>query len=101
MEEVSRLWTVFRTVIAMINARNYIPNKNDMPLEEFKATYGGKVRDELTMLCTKKDDPTTCMFVFFCDEMRVGCKQVKEETARARERRNLQIVTKKEKVRKR
>ena len=77
MEEVARLWTVYRTVLAMMNARNYIPDKSDMSLEEFKQAYGGQSRDAMSLLCTKKDDPTTNVFVFFCDEMRVGCKQVR------------------------
>jgi len=84
MEELSRLWCVRKTVNALLLARNYIvPQKElDKTLEEFKVEFGDFTREKLTILAAKKDDPTDQIFVFFCDDTRVGCKHIQIYTDR-------------------
>jgi len=77
MEDVPKLYTVYKTVVAMLLARNYIPSSETATnFEEFKTIFAGQPREKLSILGPKKDNPTDSIFVFFCDEMRVGCKQV-------------------------
>jgi len=79
MEELSKLWNIRKTVHSMLSSRGYILSQEDteMSLEVFKDTFGGKSRDELTILASKKDSPTDQIFVFFSDEERLGVKPIR------------------------
>lgn len=79
MEDMAKMWTIRRTVHDMLLARGYIVAQEDvdMTLELYKDTFGNQPREALTILASKKDNPTDQIFVFFSDELRIGVKPIK------------------------
>jgi len=83
--ELSTMWRVRKTIHAMLAERGYLLTQDDMTMtmDDFKATFGDNPnRDRLTVLASKKDDPTDQIFVFWADEEKLGVAPVKNYVVR-------------------
>nr|Q54EH2.2 RecName: Full=DNA-directed RNA polymerases I, II, and III subunit rpabc1; Short=RNA polymerases I, II, and III subunit ABC1; AltName: Full=RPB5 homolog [Dictyostelium discoideum] len=74
MEDINRLLQIRKTVLQMLSDREYIITayEQEYPRESFVS------RENLTMYCVKKDDPTDSIYVFFPDTPKVGVTQIKK-----------------------
>lgn len=84
-EELSTLWRVRKTIHAMLNERGYLLTQEDMSMtiEQFKEKFGDNPpRDRLTVLASKKDNPSDQIFVFWADEEKLGVAPVKNYVLR-------------------
>jgi len=84
-EGISTLWRVRKTVHAMLLERGYVLTQKDlsMTLDEFKAEKGeNPVRESLTILASKKDNPADQIFVFWANDEKLGVAPVKNYVTR-------------------
>eukprot|EP00002_Diphylleia_rotans_P004323 TRINITY_DN13149_c0_g1_i1.p1 TRINITY_DN13149_c0_g1~~TRINITY_DN13149_c0_g1_i1.p1 ORF type:complete len:210 (+),score=58.65 TRINITY_DN13149_c0_g1_i1:49-678(+) len=80
----SRLFRIRKTVMEMLNDRNYIVADTDfrMSLEEFRDAYRSSTsensvnRDLLTLLVSHRDDPNLQVYVFFPEDAKVKSELV-------------------------
>lgn len=69
----------------MLNERGYLLMQDDikMSLDDFKEKFGDNPpRDRLTVLASKKDNPSDQIFVFWADEEKLGVAPVKNYVLR-------------------
>eukprot|EP00823_Brevimastigomonas_motovehiculus_P009377 TRINITY_DN9040_c0_g1_i1.p1 TRINITY_DN9040_c0_g1~~TRINITY_DN9040_c0_g1_i1.p1 ORF type:complete len:217 (-),score=62.24 TRINITY_DN9040_c0_g1_i1:157-807(-) len=81
-DALSRVFRVRKTVHEMLIARGYVVSQDElkMSLEDFKKQFGDTIkRSQLTILASKKDDPTASdqIFVFFAEEPNLGVKPIR------------------------
>lgn len=75
IEEVTRLFRVWRTLHQMLRDRGYLidPDQLELSMEEFKSKLGDTpTRDPLTLHVQKIDNPEDRLYVFFPDEARIS-----------------------------
>lgn len=77
-------WRVFKcclvVVVKMLANRKYLisPNDKNMSLNEFKEQFGDPLNKTLlTLLVAKLEDSTDKLFVFFCEDDKVGVKPIR------------------------
>ncbi|CAF0968995.1 unnamed protein product [Adineta steineri] len=83
---VYNLWRIRRTSLQICHDRGYLISQEelDQSFEQFKDTYGDKpsenkpARSHLNILVAHNDDPTNTLIVRFCDQPKLGVKEVKE-----------------------
>jgi len=88
MDEVSKLFQIYKTVIQMLVDRGYLVTQQEQELtrEDFKNKYQeAPTRDSLMLLKSKKDDPTDQIFVFFPEEEKVGVKTIRKYCMRMKD----------------
>jgi hypothetical protein len=74
------LYRVRRTVHEMLKDRGYLIDQADIDLSEdsFKEKHGEvPVREAMTVLVQKRDDPTEQVYVFWPADPKVGVKPIK------------------------
>jgi DNA-directed RNA polymerase I, II, and III subunit RPABC1 len=73
-DEQTRLFRVWKTVHSMLQDRGYLVEQQflDMTIETFKDRFStGSLREQLTILNSKRDDQQDRIFVFFVDEPKI------------------------------
>eukprot|EP01111_Echinosteliopsis_oligospora_P000498 TRINITY_DN1054_c0_g1_i1.p1 TRINITY_DN1054_c0_g1~~TRINITY_DN1054_c0_g1_i1.p1 ORF type:complete len:203 (-),score=53.33 TRINITY_DN1054_c0_g1_i1:34-642(-) len=88
MDEVTKLFNIHKTVVQMLVDRNYLltQQEQEMTKEEFKAKYQELAsRENISLLKSKKDDPSDQIFVFFPEAERVGVKDIRKYVVRMKE----------------
>ncbi|GAB2226889.1 hypothetical protein Droror1_Dr00008686 [Drosera rotundifolia] len=84
-EEITRLYRVRKTLMQMLNDRNYFVTdfEINMTKEQFIDKYGDHIkREDLVMLKAKRDNRDDQIYVFFPEEEKVGVKTIKNYTNR-------------------
>ena len=74
------MYRVRRTVHEMLKDRGYMIDQADIDLTEegFTGKYGDTpLREQMTILVQKRDDPTDQIFVFWPQDPKVGVKPIK------------------------
>merc|ERR1711998_525239 len=87
-EEIGRLFRIRRTMAKMLHDRGYLVSQADinMTLDGFKEKYtDNPSREQLTMLHQMRDDPSTQIFVFFEEEVKVGVKPIRRNLERMKD----------------
>lgn len=80
MDFAQRMYRIRRTCLEMLFDRGYLitEEERDATKDVFNEKFGADVRrEDLTIMASKKDDPTEQVFVFFPDEPKVGVKTIK------------------------
>lgn len=80
MDFAQRMYRIRKTCLEMLLDRGYLitDEEKDASRESFMDKFGPDVRrEDLTIMASKKDDPTEQVFVFFPDEPKVGVKTIK------------------------
>ena len=88
MSAGERLHRVHKTVLQMLRDRGYTIDQKDIDMDEdtFFQEYGDPpLRDKLTLLVQKRDDPTESIFVFWPLDPKVGVKPIKRYMERMNE----------------
>ena len=83
-----RLYRARRTVLQMLRDRGYMVDQADIDQteEDFAEKHGSSpLRDSLTLLVQKRDDPTEQIFVFWPSDPKVGVKPIKRYMERMNE----------------
>lgn len=78
--EASKMFRVRKTCLKMLAKRGYIVDEGalNMTTEDFKLRFGeSPVREALTILVEKADDPSDQLFVFFPTDEKVGIRPIK------------------------
>jgi DNA-directed RNA polymerase I, II, and III subunit RPABC1 len=83
LQEVRRLWKVYRTIHQLCHDRGYLVSQADMEMdyEQFRSQFARNNvvdRSMLMFLVQKRDDPTEQLTVFFPDERSVGIKTARK-----------------------
>lgn len=87
MDAVTRAYRVRKTCLEMLNDRGYLVVQADLNAtrDSFADHYSeDPKKDDLTILAPKQDDPTDQIFVFFCEDGKVGVQQIKTFADRMR-----------------
>ncbi|KAI3438257.1 hypothetical protein D9Q98_000693 [Chlorella vulgaris] len=80
MDFTQRMFRIRKTCLEMLTDRGYLITEEELAAtrEQFVEKFGPETRrDELTIMASKKDDPTEQVFVFFPEEPKVGVKTIK------------------------
>lgn len=88
MDSVSRLYRVRATCLQMLRDRGYLVAENDLNMtkDQFTEKFGDDpLRQMLTLMVCKQDDPTDQIFVFYPDELKIGVTTIKTYTQRMKE----------------
>lgn len=77
-DEVSSLWRIRKNSLQMLQARGYVVADEDLhkTLQTFRDEFQ-EIREKMTILTNKADDPTDQIFVFFSSDAKIGMKQLK------------------------
>ncbi|RNA44823.1 DNA-directed RNA polymerases and III subunit RPABC1 [Brachionus plicatilis] len=83
-QETYKLWRIRKTILQMCHDRNYLVTSEELEqtLDQFKQTYGDRPsqgepsRSRLTVLVSHNVDPGDQLYVFFCEEKKVGQKNL-------------------------
>jgi DNA-directed RNA polymerase I, II, and III subunit RPABC1 len=73
-DEQTRLFRVWKTIHGMLNDRGYVIAQANLELtiEGFREKYDqGSLREMLTLLASKRDDPQCRIYVFFIEEAKI------------------------------
>mmetsp|Transcript_21427 Transcript_21427/g.59502 ORF Transcript_21427/g.59502 Transcript_21427/m.59502 type:complete len:203 (-) Transcript_21427:187-795(-) len=88
MDNATKLYRVRRTCLQMLRDRGYLVAEAelDQAKDQFTDRFGDEpIRDQLTILVCKQDDPTDQIFVFFPEEMKIGVTTIKTYFNRMKE----------------
>jgi len=100
MSNTKSLFRVRRTTIKMLKQRGFLVADEDLrnTFDDFKERFGDPVvRDVLTILVQKVDDPSDQLLVFFPEDEKVGVKPIRTYMDRLKEegiRRAIVVVIK-------
>lgn len=83
-QETYKLWRIRKTILQMCHDRNYLVTSEELEqtLDQFKQTYGERPsqgepsRSRLTVLVSHNVDPGDQLYVFFCEEKKIGQKSL-------------------------
>lgn len=77
-DEVSRLWRIRKNALTMLENRGYLvaDEEKNKSLADFRTEFQD-VREKMTVLTNKIDDPTDQIFVFFSSDQKIGVQQLK------------------------
>lgn len=81
-QETYKLWKIRKTALQLCHDRGYLVTTDELEqtLEQFIQTYGDKPsqgepsRIRLTVLVSHNDDTADQLYVFFCEERKIGQK---------------------------
>ncbi|XP_004513010.1 DNA-directed RNA polymerases II and IV subunit 5A-like [Cicer arietinum] len=79
-EELTKLFRVYKTVVQMINDRNYVVSDSDLTMskQDFKSKFGEHVkREDLVIKAPNRDKSSDQIYVFFCDDAKVSVRVVR------------------------
>jgi len=93
LDQPTRLYQVYKTIIQMLKDRGYITptSSEDLSKEDFFAKFninpadGFISREPLSLLMSNKNDPTDHICVFFPDEPKVGVKPIRKYCERMKD----------------
>uniref|UniRef100_A0A7S1SMF5 DNA-directed RNA polymerases I, II, and III subunit RPABC1 n=1 Tax=Tetraselmis chuii TaxID=63592 RepID=A0A7S1SMF5_9CHLO len=80
MDNATKLFRIRRTCLQMLRDRGYLVSEAELnqSKENFTDKFGDEpLRDQLTILVCKQEDPTDQIFVFFPDEVKIGVSTIK------------------------
>ena len=86
-QDAARLFRVYRTISNMLDKRGYMVPKEmrEFTPALFRERFGEfPSRESLTILVEKADDENNQLFVFFCEDVKVGVTNIKVYTDRMR-----------------
>eukprot|EP00873_Tetraselmis_striata_P035384 jgi/Tetstr1/455648/TSEL_042459.t1 len=88
MDNATKLFRIRRTCLQMLRDRGYLVSEAELnqTKESFTDKFGDEpLRDQLTILVCKQDDPTDQIFVFYPDELKIGVSTIKTYFNRMKE----------------